>query len=184
MIHPWPRVGLGALRVLPRLWYQVAVALPVLGPAMLERRPGFVRLLLLAGSKRREAFSEADLALFSETLRQPERARASSALYRTFLSGELGRLALGGYRGLRLKTPTLLLFGTEDRAIPTAALEGYEAHADDMRVELVPGVGHFIAEEAPEVVLDRGLPFLAGEGGGDPASGSLPGGARASAPAG
>jgi pimeloyl-ACP methyl ester carboxylesterase len=29
-----------------------------------------------------------------------------------------------------------------------------------MRVELVPGIGHFIAEEAPELVVDRALEFF------------------------
>jgi pimeloyl-ACP methyl ester carboxylesterase len=39
-------------------------------------------------------------------------------------------------------------------------VRGFEAHVDDMRVELVPGVGHFIAEEAPELVVDRALEFF------------------------
>jgi hypothetical protein len=29
-----------------------------------------------------------------------------------------------------------------------------------MRVELVPGVGHFIADERPDVVLDRAISFF------------------------
>jgi pimeloyl-ACP methyl ester carboxylesterase len=36
-------------------------------------------------------------------------------------------------------------------------LHGYEEHADDMRVELIPGVGHFTAEEAPETVVERAI---------------------------
>jgi pimeloyl-ACP methyl ester carboxylesterase len=36
-------------------------------------------------------------------------------------------------------------------------LHGYEEHADDMRVELIPGVGHFTAEEAPETVVERAM---------------------------
>jgi hypothetical protein len=33
-------------------------------------------------------------------------------------------------------------------------VRGYENHADDMRLELIPGVGHFTPEEAPELVVD------------------------------
>jgi pimeloyl-ACP methyl ester carboxylesterase len=40
-------------------------------------------------------------------------------------------------------------------------LGGYERHADRMELQLVPGVGHFIAEEAPELVAERALEFFA-----------------------
>jgi len=41
--------------------------------------------------------------------------------------------------------------------------DGWEAHADDMRVEFVPGCGHFIADERPELVLDRALELFAAD---------------------
>ena len=40
-------------------------------------------------------------------------------------------------------------------------LAGYQHHADEMRVELVPGCGHFIADERPELVAERAREFLA-----------------------
>jgi pimeloyl-ACP methyl ester carboxylesterase len=40
------------------------------------------------------------------------------------------------------------------------ALEGAKRYADDMRVELVDGAGHFIADERPDLVLDRALSFF------------------------
>ena len=42
-------------------------------------------------------------------------------------------------------------------------LAGWEGHADDMRVELVPGCGHYIAAEPPELVLERATEFFAGD---------------------
>jgi pimeloyl-ACP methyl ester carboxylesterase len=45
-------------------------------------------------------------------------------------------------------------------------LAGWQRHVDDMRLELVEGVGHFIADEAPDLVADRALSFF---GGADPA---------------
>jgi pimeloyl-ACP methyl ester carboxylesterase len=56
-----------------------------------------------------------------------------------------------------LRTPTLMLFGEDDGVVRPHQLDGYEGHADDMRVELIPGVGHFTAEEAPELVVDRAI---------------------------
>jgi pimeloyl-ACP methyl ester carboxylesterase len=39
-------------------------------------------------------------------------------------------------------------------------LEGYERHADEMKVEMVPDCGHFIADECPDLVADRARAFL------------------------
>jgi pimeloyl-ACP methyl ester carboxylesterase len=40
-------------------------------------------------------------------------------------------------------------------------LAGYERHAEEMTVELVPGCGHFIADERPDLVAERARDFLA-----------------------
>ena len=44
--------------------------------------------------------------------------------------------------------------------IRPAHLEGFEPYADDMSVELVPGCGHFIVDERPELVVERARAFL------------------------
>ena len=36
-----------------------------------------------------------------------------------------------------------------------ALLSGCERHADEIEVELIPGAGHFLADERPELVADR-----------------------------
>ncbi len=55
-----------------------------------------------------------------------------------------------------------MLFGADDQALRPELLEGYEDHAEDMRVELVPGCGHFIADEMPELVAERARDFFSG----------------------
>ncbi len=161
ILHPWPALGAGGLlRALPRLWYQLVLAAPGLGARLLTSRPAFVESLIRGGAARRDTWSAQELGTFSAALREPARAAASAAIYRSFLLRELLPIVRGAYRSQRLETPTLLLFGTEDPAIDAGALEGYEAYAPHMSVELVPGVGHFIAEEAPELVLERALPFF------------------------
>ena len=70
----------------------------------------------------------------------------------------------GGYFGKRLTVPTLLLFGEDDFALRPDLLDGYEQHADEMQVELVPDCGHFIADERPELVAERALEFLQAAG--------------------
>jgi pimeloyl-ACP methyl ester carboxylesterase len=160
IVHPWPR-GLGA--VLPHYWrfsYQLAIASPLLG-YRLQRGGGFVRRMLVAGSTRREVWDEETLRAFADNLAEPERARAGVELYRTFQLREAVPLIRGRFAGTRLRVPTRLVFGTGDAVLRPALLEGYEEHADEMDVELVPDCGHFIADERPELVADRARSFFA-----------------------
>ena len=82
-------------------------------------------------------------------------------MYRVFNLRELLPLLRGRYAGQRLSVPTRMLFGTDDAAIHPDLLRGYEQHADDMQIELVPGCGHFIADERPDLVAERALAFFA-----------------------
>ncbi len=69
-------------------------------------------------------------------------------------------MARGRYAGSRLEVPTRVLFGTDDPVMTEAMFELEEGAADDYEVEFVPGVGHFIADERPDLVRDRALEFL------------------------
>ena len=60
---------------------------------------------------------------------------------------------------LRLRVPTLHLNGDRD-PLTQGVPDSYSRFADDMRLELVPDCGHFIAEERPEWLLDRLERFL------------------------
>ena len=51
--------------------------------------------------------------------------------------------------------PALMLFGTEDHVQNHRLLPGFERNAPNMRLEVVPGVGHFIVDETPDLVLER-----------------------------
>ena len=93
MYAPWPEPPSlrGVLGVL-RLWYQVALSTPGLGPALI-RRTDFVKRIISAGAVHPEAWTDADLEAFAAVLREPARASASVHLYRTFLLRELGPYA-------------------------------------------------------------------------------------------
>jgi pimeloyl-ACP methyl ester carboxylesterase len=154
IVHPFfepPRPSPAALR---RAAYQFVLATPGLGPGTL-RHTGLVRLALERGSHPDTRWSEEELECFAGSFRPRDHARASSHLYRSFLTRELPRLRKGHYRSQRLTVPTRLLTGEADPVVRGDILGGFEPYADEMSVETVERSGHFIAEERPEVVIER-----------------------------
>ncbi|MCA1710937.1 MAG: alpha/beta fold hydrolase [Actinobacteria bacterium] len=148
--HPFQKVDLRVLQSW-RGAYQVALSTPVLSSWALRATPRLVEQAVKAGSLR----DVGDPRTYGEVFQEPARARASARLYRTFLLSEAGPVMRGRYRDRRLTVPTRLVGGSGDPVITSAFLKGYEDHADDLTVEVLEGVGHFIPEEAPDVVTDR-----------------------------
>jgi pimeloyl-ACP methyl ester carboxylesterase len=143
-----------------RFYYQQLILAPGLG-YQLHRRGDFVRRVLVGASTNKEVWSEEELAAFADNLTEPARARAAVQMYRVFNLREALPIARGRYADARLTVPTLLLFGVDDFVMRPSMLGGYQKHADQMRVELVPDCGHFIADERPDLVAARAREFLA-----------------------
>jgi pimeloyl-ACP methyl ester carboxylesterase len=143
-----------------RFWYQWVILTPGLGYA-LHRRGDFVAKVLVGGSVRKEAWSNEEVRAFADNLMEPARARAGVRLYRTFNLREALPIARGRYADARLKVPTRLVFGEGDFALRPQMLAGWQRHAEDMQVEMVPDCGHFIVDERPELVAERAREFFA-----------------------
>jgi pimeloyl-ACP methyl ester carboxylesterase len=153
ILTPWPNRRASVPEAW-RFWYQWLILAPGLG-YRLHRSGTFVPKVLVGGSTIRDAWDEETLSAFADNLAEPDRARAAVRMYRVFNLREIAPLLAGRYDSQRLTVPTLLLFGTDDTALRPRLLAGYERHADEMRVELVPGCGHFIADERPDLVAER-----------------------------
>lgn len=159
ILPPWT----SARALLPhlwRFWYQAVILSPGLG-YWLHRSGRFVPKVLVGASSRKEVWDERTLRSFGDNLAEPARARAAVQMYRVFNLCEAPAIMRGRYAKQRLTVPTLMLFGSDDKALRPELLAGYEDHADEMRVELVPGCGHFIADEMPELVAERAREFFA-----------------------
>jgi pimeloyl-ACP methyl ester carboxylesterase len=142
-----------------RFYYQQVVLAPVLGYRL--HRSGFIRKVLVGGSTIKGAWSDEELDAFADNYAEPARARAAVQIYRTFNLREVLPIARGRYADAHLTVPTLHLHGEDDVVLRPSMLAGYQHHADDMRVELVPGCGHFIADEMPDLVAERAREFFA-----------------------
>jgi pimeloyl-ACP methyl ester carboxylesterase len=153
--HPWQERK--PTDLLTRGWYQLLLASPGLGKLAIGRL-GFTRAVLTQ-ARGKGAFTEEELDTYLAVIREPDATEASMRMYRHFLLRELGPILSDSFKEERLSVPTRWIVGTEDRVSGNAD-HGYRDHADDMTLERVPGVGHFVPEEAPDLVLERVLEFL------------------------
>jgi pimeloyl-ACP methyl ester carboxylesterase len=157
IVPPWP----GRLR--PRnlgfplfASYQVLLATPGIGSRVMTRGRRFVRTIIRLGSGPDANWTERELAAYADVLRQPARARASAACYRTFLTRELPASLRRRGRSGQLRVPSLLVMGA---ASPLRrVLDPQPSH--NLRVERIARAGHFLPEEAPDQVLALACPFL------------------------
>ncbi len=153
IVHPFQRPTLDRARSSWRLAYQVGLSTPLLAERVLRSSPLLVEAVVRAGSTRHVADGSA--RTYGEVLQEPARARASVRLYREFVLREGPAVVRGRYRGTRLTVPTRLVVGDGDPVASPALLEGWQGSADDLTVEVLPGVGHFVPEEAPDEVARR-----------------------------
>jgi pimeloyl-ACP methyl ester carboxylesterase len=160
--HPFVRADLRGLLQAWRFAYQWVLSTPGVSGLALRRladSPDTVRRLSGVDAS---VWSDEDVEVFFGQFREPLRVRATNQLYRTFALAELPAAVRGRYRQERLETATLFLHGADDPVVRPNMLEGFERQAPGMRLEYVPGIGHFIAEEAAELVRDRALEFFSG----------------------
>jgi pimeloyl-ACP methyl ester carboxylesterase len=153
IIHPFLQITPAKAMQAWRGAYQVALSTPVLSAAVLRSSPQLIAAMIPAAARNRDAFTTEELRRYGEILQHPDRAHATTQLYRTFLLREVPRL--GRYRNLRLVVPTRLVIGRHDMIGSPALLDGWQSNADDMSVEVLADVGHFIPDEAPAAVAAR-----------------------------
>lgn len=143
-----------------RLWYQIPISLPVIGPRLLrDPNSRFMRML---GPWVGGGFSipEESASLYMECMREPGHAEAGSRWYRSYQTGEMMRWVRGEYADARVDVPVRWLTGTQDPVVTAALTDGYADHISDFEVELVDDVGHWIVAQRPDLVLDRLRAFL------------------------
>jgi pimeloyl-ACP methyl ester carboxylesterase len=63
----------------------------------------------------------------------------------------------------RVKIPTLVVWGMQDKALLPIQLEGLDRLVEDLHIVRVPDAGHFVPWEKPQAVAAALLPFLSGQ---------------------
>jgi pimeloyl-ACP methyl ester carboxylesterase len=148
---PPERIDPSALARLSSLWYQLVLGAPLPRPLKLTffRRMGDV----LKGET-------GNFEPYLRVLEQPAVIRATMLLYRQFVTREIGPLLSGRYRGRRVTVPVRFLVGDRDLLFEEGMEREPAEHADDYEGEVLRGIGHFIPEEAPDLLRERVLSFF------------------------
>ena len=105
---------------------------------------------------RKHSVPEADRRLYARAYAQPGAMRAGFEYFRNFEhdAADFARLA-----GKRLSMPILVLSG--EKAGGTFLIEEAKLVASNVRGQVVPGAGHWLIEEAPEIVIPAISDFVA-----------------------
>ncbi|MEE4273113.1 MAG: alpha/beta fold hydrolase [Thermoanaerobaculales bacterium] len=146
------RSGLKTMAQLRRSWYIFFFQLPwlperFLGAGGARRVSGIIR----GTAVNKERFQAADLEVYRRNAAQTGAIRAMLAYYRAFIRYPMDRdLARAVHR--TLETPTLMLWGEEDTALGKELTVGTDELVRDFTLRYLPGVSHWVQQEAPETV--------------------------------
>jgi pimeloyl-ACP methyl ester carboxylesterase len=151
--HLWVRRSPRALAGAWRAWYTLGFA----SGAWRLDRDRYVEWMLRAGG-RAALFDDGEVETYAERLRDPARAEALTRLYR-YYHRSASHLLRGRYAHRRLAMPARLLYGDEEPLLWEATFAG-PVPCPDYAAEVVPGAGHFLPEERPDLIATRALEFF------------------------
>jgi haloacetate dehalogenase len=141
-------------------WFFLIQPAPLPERFLLADPEAYVREVMGRRNAGLAPFDPRALAEYIRCARQPETAHGVCEDYRAAAGIDLVHDREDRYRGHRLTTPLLALWG-EQGVVHRCfdPLAEWRRVATDVRGEALP-CGHYIAEEAPQALLQRALPFL------------------------
>lgn len=162
--HPGPfDRALRSWKQLRRSWYAALFQLPRLPEAVL--RAGnyrAVREAFVGSALDKGRFPPEVLQVYVDNAARPGALTAMLNYYRAMVRGG------GGERQRRLgwpviDVPTLMIWGLEDIALTVETTYGTDRYVRDLTLRYLPGVSHWVQQEAPEVVNAMLRAWLRGE---------------------
>lgn len=145
-----------SLRQLRKSWYIFFFQIPLL-PDWGFRRNGFEYAeKTLRKTSRPGTFTDADIVLYREAWSQPGAVRSSIHWYRAAPRAQHRLSETGG----RVRVPTLLLWGKQDRFLGHEMAQPSIDFCDDGRMEFFADATHWLQHEEPERVNRRLIEFF------------------------
>lgn len=139
----------GNLRQLGRSWYMFFFQLPGLPERMMTRNGAqAIRRAFHGMAVDKTHFTPDVLDRYARDAQRPGAMRAMINWYRAAL--RLGGAMRGPWPVV--ETPTLIVWGEQDAALGVELLEGTDQYVRDLTIQRLPGVSHWVQQEAPERV--------------------------------
>lgn len=152
--------GLRTWRQLRRSWYIFWFQIPWWPERVLSaRRAKWVARAFRGMAVDKSRFPDEVLEVYRENALKPGALTAMINWYRANFRNPFRRLA----PAKRLAVPVLMLWGERDAALGKELTFGTEALVDDFSIRYLPGVSHWVQQEAPEAVNGMIRAWLAGE---------------------
>ncbi len=142
-----------SFRALQRIFYALFFQLPFLPERLLAAgnyraiRESFTGRM----TGRRDRITPEDVRVFQEAMARPGALTGGINYYRAqILGGGFRRLTARGFP--TIQTPTLILWGEDDPVLVPSTIGRAEDLIQDLTLRFLPGIGHWIQQEAPEDV--------------------------------
>jgi epoxide hydrolase 4 len=146
------RAALKHWRQLRKSCYVAFFQLPRLPERMLTAQGGAAVRRMFAGV----ALSPEVLAVYTTQITEPSAATAILNWYRAIRLSSSQTLNLTRV----IDVPTLVVWGERDVALDPICLNGTERYVRDLTVKRLPGVSHWVQQDAPQVVNELLREFL------------------------
>lgn len=136
-------------------WYMYFFQLPGI-PERSLAQDNYKGLAVQLRKDAHKSITRDEIAYFQEAWAQPGAMEGGINWYRAFFrsAGKLRKT------NLQVHTPSLLIWGEDDSYLTKQMAEWTRAYVDTLRVEYLPGISHWVQQEAPERVNTLILGFL------------------------
>ncbi|MDQ4065753.1 MAG: alpha/beta hydrolase [Actinomycetota bacterium] len=148
-----------------RMWYVFFFNIPVV-PEVTFRAlgPQMIATAFQRGATRHENLDDSTIRVYQEAFADPERVSAALGYYRTVTRKALVKqfqrrrpaveTGIEGDTGRRITSPTLIVWGMRDPVLTPGLLKGMRRDIPHAEIVELPGVGHFVPEEAPDALAE------------------------------
>jgi len=143
-------------------WYIFFFQLPWLPEWLLTRRKSrAVSGMVLRTSTNREQFPRDLLDVFQQNAQSPGAVTAMLNWYRAAFRRGAMRQRRRGFP--QIHTRTLMIWGEEDAALDKSTTYGTDRYVTDLTLRYLPGVSHWVQQDATEAVNEMMACFLTGK---------------------
>ena len=149
---PHPAIFAEVLRTdraqLKASWYIFFFQIPGLPEALLRaNHAARIKRMFLSSTTNPSTFTEADADVYAANFDRPGAATAMINYYRALWRNRRDAVAVA-----EIAVPTLMIWGEADVALTKATTYGTERYVDDLTLRYLPGVSHWVQQDAPEDV--------------------------------